>query len=424
MSRILMINEYSSTPATGMGGRTHYLSRELARLGHEVTVIAARHHHLLRDDASDTPLPDEEMVDGYRFLRIAVPRYAHAHDKRRILAWFTFAWRLARFDLGKIGRPDVILYSSPSLVGFLGAERLARRCGARLVFEVRDIWPLTLMEIGGYSQRHPFIRFLQWVEDRAYRVSDAVVSNAEGSVSHMTTCGMNPEKFTWVANGFLHEEVTRRDPLPIDLAAQLPKNTFIVGYTGTLGAANSMETLLEAAKLLKNADDVSFVIVGKGRSEPELRSFVERHALANVHFLEPIPKKQIQSMLATFDACFIGWRNSTLYRVGVAANKIYDYLYSGKPILHSYSGAYDPVQTYNAGISVEAENPAALAAAILKLRDMPESERRRLGENGHRAALEHFEYGILARKLEHVLVADDRADAVVPGDGHASPSGT
>ncbi|WP_237370660.1 glycosyltransferase family 4 protein [Rhizobium sp. SL42] len=404
MSRIWLINPYSSTPSTGMGGRHHYLAKALSRLGHQVTLVAARRHHLLRQDVDADRLPTEEIVDGYRFVRIDVPRYSHAHDKRRILAWFVFAARLLQLRRRLGEKPDAVLYSSPHPVGYLAAERLARRCGARLVFEVRDIWPLTLVEVGGYSPRHPFIRFLQWIEDRAYNNSDRVVSNLEGAVGHMTSRGMNASKFTWVSNGIALDEVATPAPLPAEVTAQIPKDGLRIAYTGTLGAANALETLLNAAAMLNDLPAVHFILVGQGRERAFLESRRDELGLNNVHFLNGVPKKQVQSVLGACDACYIGWLNSPLYQWGIAANKIPEYLFSGKPIVHSFSGGSDPVMKFDCGITVPAEEPKALAEAIRRLHGMPEDGRRRMGENGHKAAVEHYDYAQLARRMEQVLL--------------------
>src|SRR5690606_26096320 len=162
-------------------------------------------------------------------------------------------------------RPSAVLCSSPSLISFLGAKRLARRFQARLVFEVRDIWPLTLTEIGGYSRKHPFIRFLQWVEDMAYRDSDRVVSNLKFAVEHMVNRGMRRPKFKWIPNGISVDEVRVSTTLNDNVAAIIPKGKFIVGYTGTLGFSNALDTLIEAANILRDYSDIAFVIVGDGK---------------------------------------------------------------------------------------------------------------------------------------------------------------
>lgn len=404
MSRIWLINQYSSTPATGIGGRHHYLARELARLGHDVVLVAARKHHLLRKGVDIAALPAEEMVDGYRFVRIDVPSYVNAHDKRRVLAWFAFAAQLPRLRRRLGAMPESILYSSPQPVGYIGAERLARVTGARFVFEVRDIWPLTLIEIGGYSQRHPFIQFLQWIEDRAYARSDRVVSNLEGAVDHMAARGMGRGKFAWIPNGIALDEVENPEPLKPEITTQIPSQGLRIVYTGTLGEANALDTLIEAAMLVRDLPDVNIILVGQGRAEAALERSVKELGLRNVRFLGAVPKKQVQLVISACDICYIGWHTSPLYRFGIAANKLPEYLFSGKPILHSFSGEGDPVTKFDAGITVPAEDPQAIADAIRRLRAMPEEERRRMGENGRRAALECYDYAKLAREMERVLI--------------------
>jgi len=165
MKTVWLINEYASTPETGTSTRHVDLAYELSRRGYDVYVIAARWHHKLFDEAAADAAPFVEERDGYRYVRLTMPRYGSGHDPRRAANWLRFGWKLASLDRRLGVGPDVVLYSSPGLVAYLGAERLARRVGARLVFEVRDIWPMTLVEVGGKSARHPAIRFMQWVED-------------------------------------------------------------------------------------------------------------------------------------------------------------------------------------------------------------------------------------------------------------------
>lgn len=405
MARIWLINQYSTTPATGMGGRHHYLARELAKQGHEVTVIAASWHHLLREaDAPDQP--QTEYVDGYRFHRVNMPRYKGAHSKARIRNWFMFAYKIRRLDRQLGEKPDVILYSSLSLIGYLGAERLAKRLGVRLVFEVRDPWPLTLTEGLGVSPRHPFVRFLQWIEDRAYRKSDAIVANFEGGIEHMVTRGADRAKFTWVSNGVSLDEAEACEPLAQEIMDQIPQQGLRIAYVGTLGHMNELDTLIDAMAKVEGA---SAVIVGKGPARARLEQKVADLGLSNVVFVGAIPKRQVHSLLKHCDACWIGWKISALYAFGISANKLFDYLFSGKPVLNSYTGQYDPVQRYEAGITVPAEDHKSLAEAIQTLRDMPAEARAQMGANGQKAVREVYDYAKLAVKLEQVLLPDPKA---------------
>lgn len=404
---VWIINQYASTPATGMGGRHFYLARELAKQGYNVYLIASSSNHLLREQQLCDGKFRFDAVDGFTFVWVNMPSYQEAHSKQRALNWFIFPWRLQKLAQVIPDKPDAILCSSPSPIAFLGAQRLAKKLKARLVFEVRDIWPLTLTEIGGYSIRHPFIRLMQWVEDRAYRDSDWVVSNLKNAVEHMVSRGMSPAKFSWVPSGFSLDEVNLKAPLSEAAARQLPKGKFLVGYTGTIGVANALDTLLEAAEKLISVDAIAFVLVGSGKERERLQQAVKDKKLTNVVFIDSIPKVQIYAMLSRFDACYIGWLNDALYRFGIGANKIPEYFYSGKPIIHAYSGASDPVVEAEAGLTVAAGNTEKLAEAILRLYKMPASERDAMGVNGHNTAVEQYEYGLLAAKYADILFKRD-----------------
>ncbi|HDL9484115.1 TPA: glycosyltransferase family 4 protein [Vibrio cholerae] len=404
LKTLWIVHQYASTPETGMGGRHYYLGRELAKQGYKVYLIASASHHLLREKpVFNQPFKVETLEEGFHFVWVNMPDYTEAHSKQRALNWFLFPWRIQKLAACIADKPDVVLSSSPSPIAFLGAQRIAKKFKARLVFEVRDIWPLTLTEIGGYSTKYPFIRLMQWVEDKAYRDADAVVSNLKNAVDHMVSRGMARDKFSWVPNGFSLDEVSENISLNEQVLAQLPKNKFIVGYTGTLGVANALDTLIDAAEHLKEYSDIAFVLVGGGKEKDLLQSIVMDKGLCNVTFIDPIPKVEIQAMLSRFDVCYIGWLNDQLYRFGIGANKIPEYLYSGKPVLHAYSGACDPIDEARAGILVPAENSQQLADAVLRLYQMPAEERQAMGENGHKVAVEQYDYSNLASSLARIL---------------------
>jgi glycosyltransferase involved in cell wall biosynthesis len=400
---VWIINQYASTPATGIGGRHFYLARELVKQGYIVYVVVSSANHLLRKPVSfETPFK-MEVVDGINFVWVKMPAYTEAHSTQRALNWFLFPWRLLKLPQVISDNPSAVLCSSPSPIAFLGAQRLARRFNARLIFEVRDIWPLTLTEIGGHLPNHPFIRFMQWVEDKAYRDADRVVSNLKNAVEHMVGRGMAQEKFSWVPNGFSQDEVNLKAPLNHKAANQLPVGKFLIGYTGTLGVANALDTLILAAEQLQDVPEIAFVLVGGGKEKSALQQLAAEKGLSNVVFIDPIPKVEIQAMLARFNACFIGWMNDPLYRFGIGANKIPEYLYSGKPIIHSFSGSCDPIVNVQAGLQVPAEDVTALVDAIRKLYKLPAEARAQMGANGRQAAVSQYEYSQLAERLAGIL---------------------
>lgn len=401
---VWIIHQYASTPKYGMGGRHFYLSEELAKLGYKVYLIAASANHLLHTQPNLTADIKIEPVNGFNFVWVRLPGYRQAHSKQRAINWFLFPWKVQRLAKLLEHKPDAILCSSPSPIAFLGAQRLARKFNARLIFEVRDIWPLTLTEVGGYSTNHPFIRFMQWVEKRAYRDADCVVSNLRNSVEHMVSHGMPRQKFQWIPNGFSRAEVELRTPLSERASSLIPNDKFIVGYTGTLGVANALDVLIEAASKLTKFSDIAFVLVGQGKEKDKLQKQAESLGLNSIYFIDPIPKMEIQSMLKRFDVCYIGLTPEPLFRFGVSPNKLFDYLYSSKPIIYAIdSGQYRPVEEASAGIQIEPGNSQAIADAVIKLYRLSHSQRQEMGANGRKLAEEMYEYSQLARRLESVI---------------------
>lgn len=405
MKTIWIINHYGSTPETGYGGRSHYFAKELGRRGYRVYLVIASWHHLLTQ--GDTRLPRMEKRDFYTLVRVPVMRYRHAQSKRRVINWEIFRLRLPGLLRRIPHQPDVIYYSSLSLVGWLGAEKIARRTGARLVFEARDIWPLSLQALRGLPASHPYVRYLRRIEVRAYGRADAVISNLRNALSHMVEAGMDASKFTWIPNGVSRGEKATSEPLPAEISGRLPKGKFIVGYTGSLNTANAPFDLVEAADRLREHGDIAFVIVGKGSEEEKLTQMIRDRGLDAVTMIKAIPKRQVPTMLAAFDACYIGLHSKPLFRLGVSPNKLFDYLASGRPILYAIdSGDYHPVEEAGAGIEVAPESPTALAEAIIDLKSRPHEERAEMGRRGIKTVEHQYTYEELTNTLEAVLVPE------------------
>ena len=402
---IWIINQYASTPEYGYAGRSFYFAKELASKGHKVYLITASYTHLLIKPPTVSENFTVQDINGFKLVWVKMPEYATAHDKKRILNWFLFSHKIKQLPTILKCAPDAIMYSSPSLVGYLGAKKLAKKCKAKLILDIRDIWPLTLIKIGNISPYHPFICLLSFIEKKAYLGSDVVVSNLKYAVKHMTSLGMNPNKFTWIPNGVDLNEVEKPEPLPQVYLDLFPQNRFIVGYTGTFGLANDISTLIAAAALIQQKDsDISFVLIGSGREKEELKQGIQSLGLKNVTLLDPISKKQVQTALHHFDVLWVGAKKTDLYDFGVSPNKLFEYLFAQKPIIYSIeSGDFKPILEHNCGVQTPAENPHALAEAILHLKQLPVSTRNQLGANGLNAAQTNYTYQNLTNKLEKLL---------------------
>lgn len=400
---VWIINQYASTLDTGMGGRHYYFAKELADLGHSVYLVGASYHHLLKNQPVVTNDIDIQRVEGFNYVWVKLPKYNNAHSLKRILNWFLFSFRLRLLKNKIAEKPDTIVVSSPSLISYLGARHLSKYFKSRLILDIRDIWPLTLKLLGGYSERHPFIKFLQQIEDKACREVDFVVSNWPYADKHLAERGLRPELFEWVPNGFSMDEFSQVTPLDSEFLNAVPSDKFIVGYTGTLGKANAIDTLLDTAERLLSNPNIIFLVVGGGKEADDFIAEVSRRNLRNILYMGLVDKQQIPAVLSLVDVCYVGFCNNPLYKYGNSLNKLPEYFASKKPIVYSINSPFKPVEIANAGLTVGAEDPGAISKAILKLFNMGKEERIELGRNGFEYALKEHEYKALAKKMEGIL---------------------
>jgi len=351
---IWFINDYAGSAYHGMEFRNYYFAKEFVKLGFKVYIITASHMHLFKKLPKVKGSYTLEEIDGINYLWVKVPKYNSSTDKKRVLKWFIFSAKLFNLPLKKMQKPDFIIASPMATFLTLPAFWLAKRFNARFIFEVKDIWPLSIMELGNISPKNPLIKLMSWCEKFAINRADLVVSSLKNYGEHLRDDLQINRDFLWINNGVDLEEMKNIEPLAKDIEDLVPKDKFIVGYTGTVGIANSLDTFCEAAKILKDNRDILFIIIGDGKEKQNLTK--QYGNLDNIIFLDSIPKNQVQSALKLFDVCYIGWSKKRIYKFGISANKIFDYMYSAKPILHAYSGKQDIVSLANCGITIEAQN--------------------------------------------------------------------
>ncbi len=401
METVWIINEYAGSKYHGMVFRSYYYGKELVKHGYKVYVISGAYHHNLKvfpEIKGDFTFED---IDGITYVWVDVPKYENAHDKKRVYKWFKFGAKVLKLPVDKMDKPDFIIDSSASLFHIYSAHQLAKRYNAKLFFEVRDIWPLSLIELGGYSPKHPFMRLMDWLERYGYKNADKVISVLPNAKEHMMSQGMDEDKFIYLPNAIALEDYKEKDELPKEIENKIPKDKFLIGYTGTVGHANALRHLINAAKIIKDKGykDTHFVIVGNGKDKEYLKNMAKSYGLDNVTFIDQILKSQVSSVLEMLDVCYIGLINQPLFRFGVSPNKLFDYMMAGKPILYAINSGNRPVEEANCGISVEAENAEAIAKGIMKLYDMPKIEREKLGQNGKEYVLKNHTYEELVKRL-------------------------
>jgi glycosyltransferase involved in cell wall biosynthesis len=199
---ILLINHYAGSLQHGMEYRPFYLAREWNRLGHQVTIVSASFSHVRIVSPKISAALTREIVDGVTYYWVKTPSY-NQNGFRRGLNILTFVAQLFRFVdfwVNEI-KPELVITSSTHPLDNLPGKWIAQRAGAKLIYEVHDLWPLSLIELGRMSSYHPFIKLLQWSEDYAYRNADRVVSLLPKALPHMQAHGLSPKKFVHIPNG-------------------------------------------------------------------------------------------------------------------------------------------------------------------------------------------------------------------------------
>lgn len=390
--------------------RPFYLAREWVRAGHEVLIVAASYSHVRAVQPEMDGSERNEVIDGVQYRWYRTPAYS-GNGVGRIRNMLSFICMLFReaSRLADEFKPDIVIASSTYPMDIWPCRRIARRAHARLVFEVHDLWPLTPMQLGGMSRRHPFILLVQSAEDYAYRHADKVVSLLPKADGYMRSRGMQASKFVCIPNGIDAAEWKDAEPLPESVKACLEQlrasGLPLVGYAGTYGLANALDLLLDAARLLRGTARI--VMVGGGPERDRLLRRISDEGLDNVTLLPPIPKKAVRSFLEVIDIAFMAMLPEPLYQYGIAPNKLVDYMMSGRPIVFSARAGNDPVAEAGCGITVPPGDPNAVAEAVRRLAALPAGERSVMGASGREFILRNQTYSVLAERfLEPLLPAE------------------
>lgn len=415
---ILVINHYAGNPQLGMEFRPYYLAKEWVKTGNNVMIIGGTFSHLRKQQ----PKVDKENIDGIEYRWIPVSEYK-GNGLGRIKSMFDFVRKLW-FGYKKIlgdFKPDVVIASSTYPLDIYPAHKIAKHYGARLVYEVHDLWPLSPMELGGYSQYHPFIMVMQKAEDYCYKHADKVVSLLPNALDHMKERGMDETKFIYVPNGFDPEEwaqvlnhnsfsvesILRSDNsesnnITKEISRLHNQGKFIVGFAGAHGIANSLYAVIDAVKELSSRN-IILILIGSGSEKNNLIKYTKEKNIANVKFFSPIEKTDIPAVLSLMDCLYIGLQKQPLFRFGISPNKMFDYMMAAKPVIQAIDAGNNMVREAKNGIDVEPDNVNKIRTAILEINNMDESKRKEMGLNGRNYALKYHSYSILADRFVSAL---------------------
>ena len=403
---ILLINHYASSPIMGMEYRPYYLAQEWINNGHNVTILCADFSHLRTNNPKFEKDFHKENTDGINYVWVKTSKYkGNGFSRIKNIFQFVFKTFFNAKKITKKYKPDVVIASSTYPSDNYVAKKIAKLSSAKYIFEVHDLWPLSPMELGNMSKYHPFIMLMQHGENFAYKHADAVVSMLPKTKEHMQQHGLDLKKWNYIPNGVVIEDWSKNIEIPDKYKQKFEnlknENKTIIGYAGGHALSNSLNTMIEAARLLKNNDNYAFVLVGNGIEKEKL--VLQAKNLQNVFFLDAVKKDEVPSLLSYFDYGIIGSIDSSLYRFGVSPNKLFDYMMASIPVIQHIKAGNDIIKEAQAGISIESNNPPAIVDAIIKLSNMPKDKLEKLGKNGQDFVLKNHDYKILSKKFIQVI---------------------
>lgn len=398
--RIWIIHQHA-IPPTVTGPTRHYdLAKELIDRGHEVTIFASNFCHnrfeIITDSYKKTGQVDE--INGVPFVWIQSPKY-FGNSIARLWNMAMFAFNVLQLDYSNLAPPDVIIGSSPSPFAAYAAKKLADRFKARFIYEIRDLWPETLINLGHFKKTHPFVLLLAHLEKYLLKNAKAVITALPGVANYLEQRKLPGRNLLWLPN-FINVDKIVVNPI---IAAN---HRLKILYAGSFNVANDVKTLLESAKILEQqqwSDRISIQLMGEGPQKASLQKWVHENNLSMIEFLEPVTKQRIFDVLQTADI-FVGLvKDSPLYQWGTSLNKITDYMACARPIIFALNSPFDPVSEAQAGITIPPENPEQLAFAMIKLANQSLVERNQLGQNARNYVQAHYNLRPLVDKLESHL---------------------
>jgi len=402
--RILHLSQYFPPEAGAVQVRALTVARTLAEHGHRVTVLTELPNHPtgIVQEGYRGRLWVREERDGVDVLHLWVKTSPVKTFRSRMA--FYLSYMLAAIVAGVLlpGRFDVIFANSPPLFVAVAGWVISLVRRTPFVMEVQDLWPESAVVLG--ELRNPrFIRWAEWVEERCYRRAGRIVAVTGGIQDRLIARGVPASKIALIPNGS-NTDIFHPDPeggarLRVELGLE---DKFVAIYGGIHGIAQGLETLIEAARLLEDEEDVQFVFVGEGPRKEALLALKERYGLTNLLMLPGQPLERMPAYLSMADVALVPLRKVDLF-LGARPTKIFDAWACGRPVIVSIDGeARQIVEEVGGGLFVEPENPQAIVRAILTLRDDP-ARRAEMGRRGREAVLERYSLQAAARALEATM---------------------
>lgn len=397
MRKIWWINHYASLDENG-GSRRHVIIGEYLGSKYSSLIIAGGSHINGWADVSS-------KKNGVReFVKLPLLRYRTNGISRKI-NMIQFCVYLFVFCLFSKPRPSFVIGSSVHPFGCFVGLVVAKIFGAKFIYEIRDIWPLSLVEFGLIKSTTYFYRALLALELLLLKNSDAVVGVMPGIKHYCDEQCVTQKKVFWVPNGISESDLKKFSAARY--RGRKYNTVFRFGYFGSLGKTNDVMLLIEAMHILKTHNptkDFEFQIWGKGVCKEKILDKVNSLGLVNVSISGPVPRYEIPKLAQNLDCLLaVVADKPNLYKYGVSLNKLVDYHALGIPILIFGNCMNNPVELSGAGIAARSLNPTNMSKTMVEMMEKSDIELIAFGKNGVEFCRRQLRYRLLSKRYEVVL---------------------
>jgi glycosyltransferase involved in cell wall biosynthesis len=398
--KILFLTDNFAPESNAPAIRTHEHTRSWVEMGHEVTVITCVPNFPagVVFEGYRNRLFQREEIDGVHVIRVWTYITCNEVFLKRTLDYVSYMLSAIIASLF-VARPDVVIATSPQFFTAIGGWVVSCLKWRPFVFELRDLWPETVLAVGAMQDNAVF-DVLEGLAHFLYRRANLIIPVTQTFAERLVELGIPKERIEVVTNGIDPDDICiERSQREVRETYGIPQGAFSVGYIGTLGMCHGLSTLLEGAQTLLGDDRFHFVVMGDGADRDELIEILERDELSNVTLIDRQPRLEALAVLNSIDASLVMLRSSPVFET-VIPSKIFEAMALQKPILLGVRGeAYRiVVEETGSGLAFPPEDSAGMVARIKELRESPELQRA-LGQRGQRAVRERYRRTVLAEKL-------------------------
>lgn len=392
---IWIFSKYASIPNYAKApSRLFYLAREFAKNSNQVSLITSDANHFSAFPET-SKVYNKEFIDGVHITWVKTKKYNKTASFSRVLSWFDFEIKLFRLKLPDNNKPDVIIISSLSIFTIVYGYFLKRKSKSILVFEVRDIWPLTMTEEASFSKLHPLVLLIGFIEKFGYKKADLIVGTMPRLDKHVKEVLGYERPFFCSPIGFDSASYVNKLVSVNPFTKFAPAGKIIVGYAGSMGITNALDLFIDTIKLLKHNEDIHFLLVGSGDLK---ETFIARlDGCSNVTFMDRISQNEVKYFLDICDILYLSTHPSKVWDYGQSMNKFVEYMLAAKPIIASYSGYQSMLNEANCGLFVSGNRAEDLQDALQNIAFLPKENRIAIGENGRKWIWANRKYSDLAK---------------------------